>query len=76
MKHKPWFAHYDDGVPREISIPRISLVDLLHEAVHKFGDSTCTICGSEAFSYQQIDDFSDRFARYLLENGLKKGDRV
>jgi len=76
MKHKPWFAHYDDGVPREISIPRISLVDLLHEAVHKFGDSTCTICDSEAFSYQQIDDFSDRFARYLLENGLKKGDRV
>lgn len=76
MKNKPWFAHYDEGVPREISIPRISLVDLYHEAVLKFGDSTCTICDSEAFSYRQIDDFSNRFASYLLDKGLQKGDRV
>jgi long-chain acyl-CoA synthetase len=76
MKHKPWFANYDEGVPREISIPNISLVDLLHEAVLKFGDSTCTICGSEVSTYRQIDDFSNRFASYLLDNGLIKGDRV
>ena len=73
---RPWFEHYDEGVPTEISIPIISLVDLFNEAVRNYGESICTICGSEKHTYNQIDDFSDRFARYLIANGLQKGDRV
>jgi long-chain acyl-CoA synthetase len=76
MKNKPWLAHYDEGVPYEIDIPEISLVHLFKSVVKEYGDKICTICGLESHSYQQIDRDSDSFARYLLDNGLKKGDRV
>ena len=31
--HQPWLSHYDKGVPHEIDIPELSLVDLLDQAV-------------------------------------------
>lgn len=76
IKNKPWLAHYDEGVPKDIVLPNISLVDLFKTAVQKNGKQVCTICGSESHTYDQIDQYSERFARYLLENGLQKGDRV
>ena len=75
-KNKPWLAHYDEGVPKDIDIPNISLVDLFRSAVQEYGNQVCTVCGSECYTYERIDDLSDRFARYLLANGLQKGDRV
>jgi long-chain acyl-CoA synthetase len=76
IKDKPWLSHYDPGVPAEISIPDISLVTLFKNAVEAFGSSVCTIYDGETLTYQQIDDLSDRVARYLTSVGLKKGDRV
>ncbi len=73
---KPWLSHYDPGVPAEISIPDISLVTLLKNAVESFGSSVCTVYAGETLTYQQIDDYSDRIARYLISMGLEKGDRV
>lgn len=76
IENKPWLAHYDKGVPREINIPDISLVDLFKTAVKEYGDNICTICESESRTYKQIDRDSESLARYLLEKGLEKGDRV
>jgi long-chain acyl-CoA synthetase len=73
---KPWISRYDEGVPAEIDIPNITLVDLFCQAVKSRGDSTCIIYGADEMTYQQVDDFSDRVARFLLANGLKKGERV
>ena len=44
---KPWLQNYDTDVPHEISIPEITLVDLLAEAVNRFGDAVCTIYEGE-----------------------------
>ncbi len=74
--NKPWLQQYDQGVPAEIIIPDLTLVDLFKDAVTTHGSSTCTITDQEKLSYLQIDDYSDRIARFLLEKGLKKGDRV
>ncbi len=74
--NKPWLSHYDPAVPAEISIPDISLVKLLKDAVDSFGSSVCTIYEGETLTYQQIDAHSDRVARYLSSVGLRKGDRV
>ena len=76
VKTKPWHAHYDPGVPAEMNIPGITLVDLLQEAVERFGSSVCTIHEGESLTYQEIGDLSDRMARYLSAMGLQKGDRV
>jgi len=73
---KPWISRYDEGVPAEIDIPDLTLVDLFRQAVKSRGDSTCIIYDAEEMTYQQVDDFSDRVARFLLANGLKKGERV
>ena len=76
IENKPWLAHYDKGVSREINIPDISLVDLFKIAVKEYGDNICTIRESESRTYKQIDRDSESLARYLLEKGLEKGDRV
>ncbi len=76
IENRPWFAHYDTGVPREINLPNISLVDLFQSAVNEYADKTCIVYGSESYTYEQIDHYSESFSRYLLEQGLQKGDRV
>lgn len=74
--HKPWLAHYDEGVPAEIDIPNLSLVDLWRSAVDEAGESICTIYGGETLTYCEIDDLSDRLARFLVKKGLNEGERV
>jgi long-chain acyl-CoA synthetase len=76
MLNKPWLAHYDQGVPAEIDIPDISLVDLLEEAVKAYGSDTCLIYGQTSMTYQKVNDRVHRITAFLLEQGLEKGQRV
>ena len=55
-----------------MEIPNRSLVDLFADAVRESGDATCTIYEGEELTYQQVDDFSERIAAYLLDQGLKQ----
>lgn len=75
-KNKPWLSHYDPSVPLEIDVPDLSLVDLFTQAVSRYSEHTCVIFNGSAFSYQEIDDRSNRIARYLIAQGLEKGERV
>jgi long-chain acyl-CoA synthetase len=75
-KNRPWLSKYDQGVPHEIDIPNISLVALFKSAVRDSSDSTCIVYQGESFTYQAVDELSDRVARYLIKRGLIKGDRV
>lgn len=74
--NKPWLNHYDAKVPVEIDIPDITLVDLFRQAVQDHGDLVCTIYGKDVRTYRQIDDLSNRVARFLLAKGIRKGERV
>ncbi len=76
IANKPWLGHYDRGVPSEIDIPDTTLVDLLDEAVEAYGDATCLIYAGTSLTYKQVGDKVQRIAAFLLELGLKKGDRV
>jgi len=73
---KPWVTHYDEGVPENIDIPEISLVDLFRASVKTYGSSTCTIFDDQPLTYEEIDRFSEAVARYLISRGIKPGDRV
>jgi long-chain acyl-CoA synthetase len=75
-ENKPWLNQYDAGVPAEMQIPDISLVALFKTAVREFGNATCTIYEDKMLTYNQVDDLSDRVARYLLAQGIGKGDRI
>lgn len=74
--NKPWLAHYDRGVPPQIDIPDITLVDLFNDAVETYGDATCLIYAGVSMTYNQVQDRVQRIAAFLLEQGLKKGERV
>ncbi len=81
---KPWFKHYDEGVPTTIDYPPIPLDQLLTNAAAKHPESTATIFGSPVGSrildakltYRQLDGLVNRLAAGLQKMGVEKGDRV
>lgn len=73
---KPWIKKYDAGVPENIEIPDISLVDLFNESVKANRHSVCVISEDQAYTYAEIDVLSNHVAAYLTSMGIAKGDRV
>ncbi len=81
---KPWFKHYDEGVPKTIEYPPVPLAQLLRDAAAKHPEHPAIIFGAMAGSrlmdakltYSQLDDAVNRFAAGLQGMGVDKGDRV
>lgn len=76
MSERPWFKHYDEGVPRTIEYPEVPLQQLLADAAKNFPDSPCTVFKGAKISYKEMTDLTDRLAAGLAKLGVKKGDRV
>ncbi len=78
MKNFPWHASYPQGVPHEIN-PDLysSLSALFEECTHKYSDEIAFENMGKALTFKQVDDLSNAFAAYLMnEAELKKGDRI
>lgn len=75
---KPWFQHYQSGVPKEINEKEYdSIMHVLESGFEKFADKDSFHCMGKTFSYTEIDILSRKFASYLQNDlGLKKGDSV
>jgi len=73
---KPWLKWYDEHVTAELPLPKSTFLDFLEKGLYAdqekpafhFLGSTCT--------YRQLNDLSDRFARFLVDGGCEKGDVV
>src|ERR671923_236085 len=76
MNDRPWFAHYDKGVPHTIQYPEAPLSYFLEEAARKYPDRACTIFKGAVISYKEMNALTDHMAAALVEIGVKKGDRV
>ena len=76
MEDRPWFKHYDKGVPQHIEYPPIPLFGLLEESARKYPDSPCTIFKGAVITYREMNELTDRLAAGIAELGVKKGDRV
>jgi acyl-CoA ligase (AMP-forming) (exosortase A-associated) len=50
--------------------------EFLELSADRFPDKTALVFGSSRLTYRQVDAECNRFARGLLELGLKRGDRV
>lgn len=66
------------GTRREIDLDKDqkTLVDLLEQACETYSDKTALACGSETLSYREFRQNSHKLARFLSDQGLKKGDVV
>ncbi len=62
--------------PSVAPLEKISLQSLLSETAAKFGDKIAVIDGERSFSFNQLDEYSNRLASGLTSIGAAKGDRV
>ncbi|MCS6908808.1 MAG: long-chain fatty acid--CoA ligase [Anaerolineales bacterium] len=76
MFERPWYKHYDKGVPFHIDYPQIALFELLEESAKKYPDAPCTIFKGAVITYKEMNELTDRLAGALADLGVKKGDRV
>ena len=73
---RPWLAHYSPGVPTTLDVPERSLPELLDESARQFGPRDAIIYYGTRISYVQLIALVDRFARALVQLGVRRGDRV
>ena len=75
-KERPWLAHYENGVPYTIGIPKIPLHHLLRSAVRRFPLRPAIYFEGSRHSYRHINHEANHFANALLGLGVGKGARV
>ncbi len=73
---KPWYAHYDPGVPKEVRYPEKPLYFLLAEAARRFPHQVGAEFLGKRLPYAELWQETRRFAAALTSLGLQKGDRV
>ena len=73
---RPWFDHYEPGVPREISVPDETLDQILRASAERYPERVAIDFLGARMRFRELDDSVDRFARALLARGLQRGDRV
>lgn len=86
MPTYPWTAHYEEGVPAEITIPEMPLSQIIVEAARQYPNKTAVhlllkylplgLAIRSKMTYRQVDQASDHFAAGLQKLGVRKGDRV
>jgi long-chain acyl-CoA synthetase len=83
-KDRPWFAFYDEGVPRSIDYPPVPIDRLLAQSAARAPDCAAIIFGGRVgrrvidrpISFRQLDEAVTRFAAALQRLGVRRGDRV
>lgn len=73
---RPWLGHYPVGIPAEVEIPDISIIDMLQETVSNYPDRVYAIFYGKKITYRELDRESNKFANRLVELGLKPGQPV
>ena len=53
-----------------------TLIHIFKESVKKFGDKTAVTFNGQAFSFRELDEYSDAIAENLLEQGVEPGQIV
>jgi len=76
MEERPWYKHYDKGVPHKIDYPQVPLFNLLEESARKYPDQPCTIFKGAVITYKEMNAITDSLAGAMAKLGVKKGDRI
>lgn len=73
-----WEKNWPTSLPKEPHYPfgEILMTDYLNKWAERNPDKPCIIWYGEELSFQQLDELSNRFASFLAEKGMRKGDRI
>ncbi len=75
-EQRPWLAHYAPDVPHEIEEPTQTLVDMIDDAVSRFGRRPALEFFGAETGYRELGEQIDRVAEGLRRLGVRSGDRV
>jgi long-chain acyl-CoA synthetase len=75
-QEKLWFKSYAPGVPHEIDFEKMTLPEALKRSARNYPESTALLFMGKHLSYAELDRLVNRFARALLDLGVKKGEKV
>ncbi|MEW6642408.1 MAG: AMP-binding protein [Pseudomonadota bacterium] len=64
------------GVPGPGRIGRVAIGDLLRRAARRFPDRIALTDGPRQVTFTELERDANRFANYLVERGLKPGDKI
>src|SRR5258708_22980765 len=64
------------GVPGPGRIGRVAIGDLLKRAAARFPDRVALTDGTRRVTFTEIERDANRFANYLVQRGLKPGDKI
>jgi len=73
---KLWFKSYAPGVPREIEFEKITMPEVLSRNAGQFPGRPALLYMGRKISFSELDGLVNRFARALLNLGIRKGDKV
>jgi acyl-CoA synthetase (AMP-forming)/AMP-acid ligase II len=54
----------------------LNIADLAEHAIDAVPDRVALICGDEQITYGELEEKANRFAHYLIDHGVGKGDKV
>ncbi|MCI4323186.1 MAG: long-chain fatty acid--CoA ligase [Thermoplasmata archaeon] len=73
---RPWLAHYPDYVPRQLTIPDVSLPDLIAGSVARWPDRAALIFYGRRWTYREFWELTGRVAAGLYRDGFRPRDRL
>lgn len=76
MSEQPPFRSYPEGVPRELSLPPETLLDMFSRSAQRFSRRPAMYFFGKTLSYHDSHALIERFACALAALGIRKGDRV
>ena len=54
----------------------LNIADLAEHAIDAVPERVALICGDEQITYAELEEKANRFAHYLIDHGVGKGDKV
>jgi long-chain acyl-CoA synthetase len=73
---RPWLKSYPPGIDWQTAFTPRPLYHLLDDAAARYDDKPCIDFLDRRWSFTEVKELSNRFARGLLDLGLNPGDRV
>ena len=71
-----WLNKYPDGLKFDINVPDVTFGDYIDDICKKYSNQIAYEYNGTSFTYNEINDLSNKFANALIKLGVKKGDRV
>ncbi|SHJ31446.1 long-chain acyl-CoA synthetase [Desulfatibacillum alkenivorans DSM 16219] len=71
-----WHKSYPKGTPNEVEFEKITMPEVLDRTARDYPDKVGFIYMGKKITFAQLNSMVNRFAKALMDLGIKKGDKV